>query len=205
LVRTAWPFEWAQTIAPPVNTVVGQTNYALPADCLELIAIHCNTGAIDSRILKGLPQRNYALKWQALDFLPRDKPTDYSRINQALFSVAPIPNSNTYKLAVIYVQRKVIVDLNVDLASTTPDPFTIMLPARYHEVLVKGVAARMAVALRDSQKFTEADAQFRAIIGNMIVEDKRQPDTNFELRPFRGAPYFYQTTYWANPFVREIK
>jgi hypothetical protein len=195
-VFSAWPWEWAQSMSVPIPTANGQMDYVLPTNMADIINIIDNVGSIETRMLNKMPLRTFKQKWAAQSYLPADKPQDYARLNDTQFRLAPTPNS-VYNLTIEgTIQPSTIVNFTLPVTA---------IPERYHESLVYGVSYRGAEALKDQQAQARFEQQFGKQIGKMITDDKRQPDTNFELQPFYASGQIYQTAYWANPFVRTVR
>jgi hypothetical protein len=194
----AWVFEWSFTQQPPISCQQGVSVYNIPDSVIETEDIILDTGAIDTRKLRRLPLRTFRYKWAAQKYLPMDKPIEWAQLNDTQFVVAPTPNNSFYTMTVEGASRILPID-----PSNYGSEFPIM-PSRHHESVVYGLAVRGAEALKDYGLQKELMARYQAIVQRMVVEDKRQPDTEYEFKPFRPQPVMYTTDYWANPFVREI-
>jgi len=197
-VFDAWVFEWSFTTQPPMNTQLGVAVYNVPDEVIEVIDIVLDTGAIDTRKLRRLPLRTFRYKWAALKYLPMDKPIEWCQLSDTQFMVAPRPNNSVYTMTVEGASRVSPVD-----PSNYGVEFPIM-PSRHHESIVYGLALRGAEALKDYGLVEKMTTRYKEIVNRMITEDKRQPDTEYEFKPFRAQPVMYTTDYWANPFVRDV-
>jgi hypothetical protein len=194
-VFAMWAFEWALNTPTPVPTIGGTSVYTLPTGMIEVFDIILDTGAIDTRKLTRLPLRTFKTKWAAQAYLPMDKPYNWCQVNDTQFQVAPTPNSAYDMTLTGTVAPAAISDFAL--------PVTI-IPLRDHEVLVYGIAKRGAEAIKDPVLPDLMTKSYVQIINRMIQEDKRMPDVEYQLQPFRASPQAQGTNYWANPFVGGI-
>lgn len=194
-ITAAWPFEWSVRTPEPIQAIAGNSGYQLPARIVEVIDIILDTGSIDTRKLIKRPLRTFKTKWAALQYLPFDKPTEWAQVNDTGFLVAPIPDSSLYTMSVTGTLKANEVSLT--------DGYTF-IPVRDHEAIVYGLAMRGAEALRDPALKEDMTKRYGQLIQRMIQEDKRMPDVEYQLAPFRGQPVMFSTAYWANPSVRSM-
>jgi len=189
-------WDWAREIpfSPTIPTVNGTSIYTMPTGCIKLTQIYFDTGAIDSRMLIGLPVATFKQKWAALNYLARDKSVDYCQLDDTRFQVAPIPNA-VYTMSITGLEQSSITDLGLAVTA---------IPERYHEVLVFGLARRFASAIRDTALFQQNGQMYTERVNRMVAESRRRADINLALQPFVSAPKIYTTDYWANPFVRRV-
>ena len=130
-------------------------------------------------------------------YLAQDKPVDSCQANQTTFLVAPVPNS-AYKLNLTGSFRPSYI------TSFTSEVTAV--PAQYHQdVVVYGVAMIGAGRLQDDRKLKAAAAQYEAGVKKMIDEDKRQPDLEYSLQPYRASGRGYKSNYWQSPFVQQVE
>src|SRR5262245_5445325 len=194
-IVTRWPFEWLQTNSMTIPTVINVNQYSFPTDILEILDIVLDTGEVDTRKLKRLPLRRFKTKWAAIQYQPHDKPFEWAALNDIEFLLAPIPDSiyNMYVTGTVHPPP--VTNFTVEMTA---------VPRRYHEGMAFGLAARGCSALREPEMGMKNLGIYEKFIQQMITEDKRQPDVEYEMQPFRAQPVMFTTAYWATPFVRGI-
>ncbi len=197
-IPVRWPFQFlVGSPASTVATVAGTDLYTVPSGMLEIVEATLDTGAIDARPMTKRPLRTFRKKWANKPYLAQDKPTEYTTVNETTFEVAPIPNAvYTIRMAGTFKPATITV-FSTEVTA---------IPSRYHQtVAVYGVAGFGALKLHDQALAKEKLAMYDAGIQKMIVEDKREPDVEYELRPYRATGTVYTTNYWQSPFVRSVE
>lgn len=196
-VATRRPFQW---LIPDddtlISTVPDQFVYDYPEGVLEIFNIALDTGSTDSRPLDKLPLRRFRRKWAAIEYLAQGKPYQWAQRNDKRFSIAPRPDS-------VYIMRTV--------AAVRPTPITNFslevqsVPARHHEMLVYGIAARLASLLQWPEKAGAMLAMHENLLGLAIAEDKRDPDVEYAAQPYRAQGVPYNVNYWQTPHVTGLE
>lgn len=204
-----WVFGWLLNNVPSaVATIDGTFRYSIPSPLFELDAIVLDTGAIDTRKLKKRPIRKFRQEWANMLYLPKDKPTHWAQTGDAKFDVAPIPNA-VYTMQLTGSQFPPTINASGGTAPTVVTDLgslSVPIPARYHDYIHWGVAALGASKLQDRELAGKMLAMWERSINIMIAEDKRDPDVEYELQPFRASGGGAESTkYWASPFIRSVE
>jgi hypothetical protein len=168
----------------------------LPASMLEIVEIDLDTGAIDSRSLKKLPLRSFRKAWAHLNYEAAHKPIQWTQINETRFQVAPRPDSN-YPMYVTGTKIPArITDFSLEVTA---------VPKRYHEsVLVYGLATMGASKIADMDRFKQNGGMYERGIESMVTEAKRDPDVEYEMKPYSPTGGAFTTEYWRQPHVRTL-
>lgn len=196
-IPVRWPFSFLIGDPPDyIMTVPNQSVYTLEAPMQEIFKVVLDTFDLETRPLTKLPLRRFLIKWANLEYSPQDKPIEWCQINEDKIRVAARPDS-IYRLNITGTKIPPrITDFNLQVTA---------VPTRFHmPIVVYGVAAIGASKIGDetlTQKFIQL---YERGVKQMIEDDKRDPDVEYQLQPFRAAGRPFGDAYWNSPFVRSI-
>lgn len=188
-VATAHAFSWLRATSPTtLTTSSGTFRYTLPARVIEVESVVL-TSPVPGYALCRLPLQRFRVRWA--DRTTQAKPVEWASVNDNTIELGPTPDS-------VYTLEVTTLDRPSEMVEFTSE--VRQIPARYHEVLVWGLAARAASVLKQEADFARLSRLFAVGVQRMISEDIREPGMTWSAQPFRPARPLGE--YWRDPAVR---
>jgi len=201
-------FSW-RVVDPPltVDLTAGTTLYDLSTisggkKVQDLYVVYLDTQDLQSRPLEEWPLWRFRREFANLKYLPKTKPTTFTRVDQYKIEIALPPESSTYDLKVYYSEE--FADIT-NFATTLAQG-----PQRIWEVITVMMLARLkrweytAQSPESSQVVIGAYALAEKMIQDLIKEDKANPNISYIMQGARFGGMPLSLNYWASPFIKSV-